>query len=331
MNIVKTGDGRFIEVQGTAEAIPFGRDALLRCSTSPTSASSSWSRSRRAHRPPGQETVATINAEPLNTQITWSRFSEFCVAVGSVMQLSRTILPTPLGDMLALVVGRGAVRARVHDGEGTRARRGAVVAARRAAGALVSAARDRRPRDAGRSRGRGAGSTTYFAGAAADISGLPLDMRGAPFEQRVWVALRSDSAGPDHQLRRDRAGARIARRLARGRRRQRRQPDRDHRPLPPRDRIERIADRLRRRPRPQDLADRPRTPLAHASRRHRCSKHAEQSFSDLRDLVLCILIRIAARGSDRLSSLVSRGCSTPAARRRSASPTARPASTDRAG
>src|SRR5467141_1162278 len=29
MNIVKTGNGRFIEVQGTAEAIPFGRDALI--------------------------------------------------------------------------------------------------------------------------------------------------------------------------------------------------------------------------------------------------------------------------------------------------------------
>jgi ribonuclease PH len=28
MNIVKTGDGRFIEIQGTAEAMPFGRDAL---------------------------------------------------------------------------------------------------------------------------------------------------------------------------------------------------------------------------------------------------------------------------------------------------------------
>ena len=28
MNVVKTGDGRFIEVQGTAEAVPFGRDAL---------------------------------------------------------------------------------------------------------------------------------------------------------------------------------------------------------------------------------------------------------------------------------------------------------------
>ena len=29
MNIVKTGDGRFIEVQGTAESVPFGREALL--------------------------------------------------------------------------------------------------------------------------------------------------------------------------------------------------------------------------------------------------------------------------------------------------------------
>jgi ribonuclease PH len=29
MNIVKTGDGRFIEVQGTAEAMPFGRESLM--------------------------------------------------------------------------------------------------------------------------------------------------------------------------------------------------------------------------------------------------------------------------------------------------------------
>src|SRR5690349_21998264 len=29
MNVVKTGDGRFIEVQGTAEGLPFGQDALL--------------------------------------------------------------------------------------------------------------------------------------------------------------------------------------------------------------------------------------------------------------------------------------------------------------
>ena len=29
MNIVKTGDGRFIEIQGTAEATPFGQEALI--------------------------------------------------------------------------------------------------------------------------------------------------------------------------------------------------------------------------------------------------------------------------------------------------------------
>jgi ribonuclease PH len=29
MNVVKTGDGRFVEIQGTAEAMPFGRDALM--------------------------------------------------------------------------------------------------------------------------------------------------------------------------------------------------------------------------------------------------------------------------------------------------------------
>jgi ribonuclease PH len=28
MNVVKTGDGRFIEVQGTAEGAPFGREPL---------------------------------------------------------------------------------------------------------------------------------------------------------------------------------------------------------------------------------------------------------------------------------------------------------------
>ena len=46
MNIVKTGDGRFIEVQGTAEAIPFGREALTDAA-----------RSRRPrHRATGRET-----------------------------------------------------------------------------------------------------------------------------------------------------------------------------------------------------------------------------------------------------------------------------------
>ena len=29
----------------------------------------------------------------------------------------------------------------------------------------------------------------YFSGAGAEVNGLPLDMRGAPFEQRVWKTL----------------------------------------------------------------------------------------------------------------------------------------------
>ena len=35
----------------------------------------------------------------------------------------------------------------------------------------------------------------YFDGTAADIGDLPLDMRGAPFEQRVWMALRTIPPG----------------------------------------------------------------------------------------------------------------------------------------
>jgi len=35
----------------------------------------------------------------------------------------------------------------------------------------------------------------YFSGTDADARGLPLDMRGAPFEQRVWAALRQIPAG----------------------------------------------------------------------------------------------------------------------------------------
>jgi O-6-methylguanine DNA methyltransferase len=35
----------------------------------------------------------------------------------------------------------------------------------------------------------------YFSGTDADASGLPLDMRGAPFEQRVWATLREIPAG----------------------------------------------------------------------------------------------------------------------------------------
>ena len=48
MNVVKTSDGRFIEVQGTAEAEPFARQALDEMLTSPTRASRSSSRNSNA-------------------------------------------------------------------------------------------------------------------------------------------------------------------------------------------------------------------------------------------------------------------------------------------
>jgi O-6-methylguanine DNA methyltransferase len=35
----------------------------------------------------------------------------------------------------------------------------------------------------------------YFAGASADVNGLPLDLRGAAFERRVWDALLEIPAG----------------------------------------------------------------------------------------------------------------------------------------
>ena len=40
MNIVKTGDGRFIEVQGTAEGQPFDGARSTRCSLADTASSS---------------------------------------------------------------------------------------------------------------------------------------------------------------------------------------------------------------------------------------------------------------------------------------------------
>jgi methylated-DNA-[protein]-cysteine S-methyltransferase len=37
--------------------------------------------------------------------------------------------------------------------------------------------------------------TAYFSGTSAEIGGLPLDMRGAAFEKRVWIALRDIPPG----------------------------------------------------------------------------------------------------------------------------------------
>ena len=112
--------------------------------------------------------------------------------------------------------------------------------------------------------------SSYFDGESADISGLRLEMRGAPFELRVWDALREDSRRDDDDLRRDRARDRIAGRVARRGHGERRQPDRDHRSVPSRDRIERHAHRLRRRAGNEVVAARSRAAMGHGNRR--CSR-----------------------------------------------------------
>ena len=130
------------------------------------------------------------------------------------------------------------MRARVHDRERACPRGGAADATRRAAGAMVSAARDRRGETPTIARAR-AWLADYFAGACAAFpDDLPLDMRGAPFEKRVWAALQAHSARRRRPATaRSPKRARISRRVARRRRRQRRQPHRHHRALPPRDRL----------------------------------------------------------------------------------------------
>ena len=89
MNIVKTGDGRFIEVQGTAEAIPFGRDALNTLLDLADVGIKQLVEKQAA-------LIGHLVKRPVDA---------FRAVSG--MQLFRTILPTPLGEMLALSSDQG--------------------------------------------------------------------------------------------------------------------------------------------------------------------------------------------------------------------------------
>jgi methylated-DNA-[protein]-cysteine S-methyltransferase len=103
-------------------------------------------------------------------------------------QISRAILETPLGDMLALDSGDGLC-ALEFTGPKKRLPR------------LEARLRRYFPQyemvDAETPTIRQARTwlDQYFAGKSADISGLRLDMRGAPFELRVWAALRGIAPG----------------------------------------------------------------------------------------------------------------------------------------
>ena len=177
------------------------------------------------------------------------------------MQLFRSIISTPIGDMLALSSDEGlcALEFTTVEGPNRGQERLTRLNARLGRWFPPHEIVDRESPTIARTRGWLA---AYFDGTAAEIGDLPLDMRGAPFEKRVWTALTAIPPGQTTSYGAIARALDSAGRVARGGRRQRREPGGDHRAVPPRHRRDRIADRLRRRPRAQDVAHRPRAPLA---------------------------------------------------------------------
>ncbi|MEO8260577.1 MAG: methylated-DNA--[protein]-cysteine S-methyltransferase [Acidobacteriota bacterium] len=104
------------------------------------------------------------------------------------MILSREIVATPIGDMVALDSGDGLCALEFLDPAQRLTRLGARL--RRYFPPHDIA--DRGTPTTARTR---AWLEAYFAGASADISDLPIDMRGATFEKQVWVALRTIPIG----------------------------------------------------------------------------------------------------------------------------------------
>ena len=99
------------------------------------------------------------------------------------LQFSRAVLPTPIGDMLAIDSGDGLC-ALEFIGPGRRLT-GLDARLRRwfpphiVADGMTPVIDDARR-----------WLEAYFAGTSADTNSLVLDLRGAPFETRVWAALR---------------------------------------------------------------------------------------------------------------------------------------------
>ena len=96
----------------------------------------------------------------------------------------------------------------------------------------------------------------YFDGDLAAINALPTETNGTAFQRLVWDALRTIPAGRDAQLQRLGGADRPAVGGAGGGPGQRGQPDLHRRAMPPGDRREWVADRLRRRRGAQALAAR---------------------------------------------------------------------------
>jgi O-6-methylguanine DNA methyltransferase len=111
------------------------------------------------------------------------------------MQLFRTLIPTPLGEMLALSSDEGlcALEFTTVKGRARGEERLTRLDARLARWFPPHEMVERETPTIARARGWLA---DYFAGASAAFpEDLPLDMRGAPFEKRVWAALQTIAPG----------------------------------------------------------------------------------------------------------------------------------------
>jgi methylated-DNA-[protein]-cysteine S-methyltransferase len=110
------------------------------------------------------------------------------------MQLTRAILATPIGEMLALASEEGlcALEFTTVRGRSRGEERLTRLHARLARWFPPHEIVDRETATIRRTR---AWLEAYFAGISAEVGDLPLDMRGAPFEKRVWKALTGIPAG----------------------------------------------------------------------------------------------------------------------------------------
>ena len=86
----------------------------------------------------------------------------------------------------------------------------------------------------------------YFDGVRTDFD-VPLDPVGTEFQRAAWSGTAPDPVRRDGQLRRAGRSDGRPEQGASGRRRQRAEPDLDHRPVPPCRRQQRLTHRLRRR------------------------------------------------------------------------------------
>ena len=110
------------------------------------------------------------------------------------MRLNRAILPTPVGDMLALSSDEGlcALEFSTVQGRARGEERLTRLEARLQRWFPPHEIVDRETPTIARTR---QWLADYFDGTSCGIDGLTFDMRGAPFELRVWAALREIPAG----------------------------------------------------------------------------------------------------------------------------------------